>query len=156
MMNTTEEVGYCVGDIMRMNVFSMSKTESLLTCARTMRDKKIGALIITDSKMRPLGIVTERDMVRKAMVDDVTPSYLKAEDVMETSLITVSPSDALMDAMRLMRDHDIRHLPVVNKGKLVGFVTVKDLLSVQPELFELWAEHTTIVSRKERLLKREV
>jgi len=59
---------------------------------------------------------------------------------MAKDLLTISPRMDVFDAIRLMKDADVRHLPVIESGKLVGYITMKDILRIQPELFEILSE----------------
>jgi CBS domain-containing protein len=84
---------------------------------------------------KPVGIVTERDLVRKGIIGrlDVHSSI---EKVMSSPLITISKNTTLSEATKLMIEKEIRRLPVVENGKLVGIITATDVLNISPRAFE--------------------
>jgi CBS domain-containing protein len=133
------KTGYKVGDCMTMHPITVNKTTTLKECADIMADKHVGSLLV-EEKGKVVGIVTEQDLVRKGMAKLLDPSKAFVDKVMETELMTISPDKDLYDALKLMSDYNIRHLPVIEKGKFVGFLTIKDVLKIQPQLFELIVE----------------
>lgn len=108
---------------------------SVSQCAKLMETNHIGSLIIKEGAT--MGIVTEQDIVRKVVAKDLNPETTEIKSVMETNLFTITGKEDIYDAMVLMRDKNIRHLPVVQNGDLIGFLTIKDILKIQPQLFEL-------------------
>lgn len=74
---------------------------------------------------------------------------------MATDLVTISPGKDVYDALILMRNHDIRQLPVIEKNKLVGFLTSKDILKIQPELFDLFIEKYELREEQRKLSESE-
>jgi signal-transduction protein with cAMP-binding, CBS, and nucleotidyltransferase domain len=133
------KTGYKVGDAMTMHPVTIQKETTLQECAKLMSDKHVGSLLVED-KGKIAGIITEQDMVRKAMAELLDPATTQAEKIMEIELITISPDKDIYEALILMRDYNIRHVPVLDKGKFVGFLTIKDILKIQPQLFELIVE----------------
>jgi signal-transduction protein with cAMP-binding, CBS, and nucleotidyltransferase domain len=109
-----------------------------------MSNEKLGAVIITNKEKKPIGIITERDLVVRVVAKNNKPDQVKAKEIMTTPLITVEPDTAINDAARKMRQLNIRRLGIVYKNNLVGIVSDKDLLSVMPELIEIIQEHTRI------------
>lgn len=108
-------------------------------CADLMKKERIGALIVKDG-LQMVGIFTERDMVRRAMTQEKPPSEITAREVMTTDIVSVEPGSDIAEAIRLIKDYNVRHLPVINNGELVGVVTSKDILKLQPALFDIFAE----------------
>jgi len=133
------KTGYKVGDCMTIHPVTVKKETTLKECADLMKDKHVGSLLV-DEKGKVVGIVTEQDMVRKGMAALLDPAKTPVEKIMETELMTISPDKDLFEALKQMRDYNIRHLPVLDKGKFVGFLTIKDILKIQPQLFEIIAE----------------
>jgi signal-transduction protein with cAMP-binding, CBS, and nucleotidyltransferase domain len=82
-----------------------------------------------------LGIVTEADFVRRVVLEGHSKDA-QVSTIMTRDLVTISPGMDVFDALQLMKDADVKHLPVVDNDKLVGFVTLKDLLKIQPALFD--------------------
>jgi CBS domain-containing protein len=131
------ETGIRVLDAMTENPIVVGPSTSLKECAKLMSKEHVGALLVKD-RGKLLGIITECDIVRKLVAMDVQPSKAKATDVMTAEgLRTVSPEADIFEALTAMRDFDIRHLPVVDGGRLFGLVTMKDILKIEPDLFDL-------------------
>lgn len=89
--------------------------------------RRIGAVLVLEGG-RPVGIVSERDIVRCLAVKGGAVMDLEARDVMTSPVITIRPEESVCDAMELMTDRRIRHLPVVESGELVGIVSIGDLV----------------------------
>jgi len=93
-----------------------------------MSNKRIGALVVVD-RGDVAGIVTERDFAQKMTQDDRTPRNTTVRDVMSAPVVRVRPDQTTEDCMVLMGTHHIRHLPVVDDGKLVGMISIRDLVN---------------------------
>ncbi|MBS3165236.1 CBS domain-containing protein [Candidatus Woesearchaeota archaeon] len=130
------KTGYQVGDAMTKKPITVPPSITVEECARIMAEKHIGSMIIIE-KGRAKGIVTEQDIVRKVIAPGKSPAKTPLGDIMVTELVTVAPDSDVYDALVLMREHNIRHLPVVHKDEMVGFLTMKDVLKIEPQLFEL-------------------
>ena len=133
------KTGYKVYDCMTTKPISISSEASLEECAKIMAQNHVGALVIKENH-HSKGLITEQDIVRKAIARGINPLTKKVRDFMETKLHTISPNDDIYDALIKMRDSNIRHLPVVDKGQMVGLLTLKDVLKIEPQLFELLVE----------------
>ena len=131
--------GYKVYDCMTTKPISVSSGASLEECAKVMSENHVGALVIKDNHDSK-GLITEQDIVRKVIAMGINPLTKNVKDFMEKKLLTVSPNDDIYEALIKMRDSNIRHLPVVDKGKMVGLLTLKDILKIEPQLFELLVE----------------
>jgi len=120
-----------------------------------MREQQTGSLLVTDGEQL-LGIVTERDVLR-AVAEDV-PLDTPISEVMSKDLVTAEPSTSLREAARIMTERWIRHLPVLEGGRLVGIVSQRDLAGVlagalnEPEELHRLIEASEMV--RERRLKR--
>ena len=113
-----------VKDLMTKNVVTIDLFKTVFDAAVLMSEKEIACLVIIDDKT-PIGIVTERDFVRK-VVSKKTPLDAKISEIMSKPLITVDPDSSLRDAARLMINNKIRRLPVVKENKLVGILVASD------------------------------
>lgn len=133
------KTGYKVMDAMTTKPIAVDQNTTLLDCARTMDEKHVGAVVVRDNE-HSLGIITEQDIVRKVVAKGINPLTEKAKDYMEKKLITISPDKDIYDALILMRDNNIRHLPVVEDDKMAGLLTIKDILKIEPQLFEIIVE----------------
>lgn len=104
-----------------------------LVAAQLMRQHHVGALVVVDAleKSRPLGILTDRDLVLGLMAEGLDPEIFTAGDIMSTELVLASPEMDAMDAVQLMRNNRLRRLVIVDDaGRLVGIVTMEDVLEL--------------------------
>jgi CBS domain-containing protein len=109
---------------MTKRVLTIESKETVLEGAKLMSQKEVGDLIVVDNEM-PVGIVTERDFVRRIMARGKTLDT-KISDVMSSPLVTISPDASVRGAARKMVKHRIRRLPVLKEHKLVGIIVVSD------------------------------
>ncbi len=116
-----------ISDVMTGNPRTLSAEDSILDAARVMRDDDIGDVIVTrDGAL--VGIVTDRDIIVRAIAEGRTPEATKIGDVASQEIVTISPEDPVDQAISLMRDKAIRRLPVCDEeGKPVGVVSLGDL-----------------------------
>jgi signal-transduction protein with cAMP-binding, CBS, and nucleotidyltransferase domain len=101
---------------------------------------KIGSLIVKNNS-EPEGLITESDIIRKVVSMDLKASEITIDKIMTKNLISIYPGSELNEAARVMAKNNIRRLPVVNNGSLVGILTSTDVLMVSPELTELLVEN---------------
>lgn len=135
-----------VKDVMSSPVITVDETETADKVAQYMDTHQLGCIIITDKDGRPLGIITERDLITRVLAKNKLASKLKAKNVMTTPLITISPDETLSNAARQMSRLNVRRLGVLYKGDLVGIISSKDILAITPELLETIQEKTRIES----------
>lgn len=128
------ETGYKVCDAMTENPITVSKSISLMECADAMKKNHVGALIINDKNS--LFIITEQDIVRNAVAAGLDPKKTKVSDIMTRIEYTIEPEKDIFDALVIMKDFNIRHLPVLDKNQMIGLLTLKDVLKIEPALFE--------------------
>ena len=126
-------------DAMTMKPVMVKPDTSMKECARIMADSKVGSLIIKEDE-KLLGIIKERDIVRTVVLENVDASKAKVKDYMVRDVVTISPEVDIYDALVTMKDYDVRMLPVLDGKELIGLLTVKDILKIEPQLFELLAE----------------
>ncbi|HKY11648.1 MAG TPA: CBS domain-containing protein [Nitrososphaera sp.] len=132
-----------VRDIMNSPVVSASPDDTIHDIAKKMKDGNIGSIIIME-KDKPVGIVTDWDIVSKALVNDSKPSQIKSKEVME-ELYTIEGEESITEAARLLRKHNIKRLGVVYKNRLVGIISSSDVIAVTPDLVEIVSEKSTII-----------
>ncbi|MFB3107781.1 MAG: cyclic nucleotide-binding/CBS domain-containing protein [Candidatus Binatia bacterium] len=113
--------------MMSRSLRSIPPDASLLEAARLMRDSKIGALLVQDREQF-VGVVSETDLVRKAMAGGEAPLDQPVKSVMSSPIITIEIDRSAHDASDQMAEHGIRHLAVTQDGEIVGMISVVDLL----------------------------
>lgn len=119
-----------VRDILRKKgaeLFTVSPDASVLDALKLMSEKNIGGVLIMDGQLLK-GIFTERDYARKIVLKGKNSADIRIGEVMVTGLITVSSESTTSECMKLMTDRTIRHLPVVDEGKLVGLISIGDVV----------------------------
>ncbi len=109
------------------DVLSISPTESVFDAIKLMGDKGIGALIVMDGDALA-GIVTERDYARKVILKGRSSHETPVKDIMTAGVLTTSADQTVDSCMNVMTDKRIRHLPVVDDGKVTGMVSIGDLV----------------------------
>ena len=116
-----------VKHIMIEDVVTAKPHITVKDAVRTLQEKHVGSIVITDNNEKCVGIFTERDAIR-IIANDV-PLETPIEQVMTKNVATIGEEASLEEAKRLIISHGIRHLPVVdNKGKLIGLLSVRKLL----------------------------
>jgi len=127
--------GIKVGDIMTRNFVSVKPETNLISCAREMMKKRVGSLVLKDGQ-KLAGLLTEKDIIwaltKKSQKD---LSKIKAKDIASRKIATIKPSSDLYEALQRMKKLKFRRLPVVVDGNVIGMLTLKDVLRIQPELF---------------------
>ena len=115
-----------IRELMTLNPVSMPGTASVHEAARAMRDADIGDVIVIEHN-QVCGIITDRDIAVRIVAEAKDPATTALADICSHSLLTVMSTDSVEHAVRLMRTHAIRRLPVVEEGKAVGIVSLGDL-----------------------------
>jgi len=116
-----------VKGVMTKPIITVDKDGSVNEAAKTMSEKRIGCIVVTDAGT-PVGIATERDILQRVVVEGLDVSKVKMKDIMSEPLITINGNMPIINAIRMMQKNNVRHLPIIEKGELVGIVTQRDLL----------------------------
>lgn len=122
-----------VRDIMRKDLHTIAVSSSIQDTAILMNDLKVSSLLIVDTYGNPVGLVTERDLVRRACVKDQLSSQVTNKEIMSSPLITIDAKSSASETIDLMLKNKVRHLLVVdnesgNSGKPIGIITPLDLM----------------------------
>jgi CBS domain-containing protein len=115
-----------VRDVMTPGVRSVSPSQSLAEAAEVMKGEDVGSVPVVEEG-RLAGIVTDRDIVIRAVADRRDPQTVKVDEVASRDLVTVEPEQDLDEALALMARHQVRRLPVVERGQLVGMLAQADV-----------------------------
>ena len=133
-----------VKDVMSSPVISIEENAPANRAAELMDKNDLGCIIVTNKEGKPLGIITERDLVVRVLSKNVKPDTLKANEVMTSPLITIEPDATISEAARRMSRLNIRRIGVMYKGQIAGLLSSKDILGVMPELIEIIQERARI------------
>ena len=109
-------------------IAKISQDSTIAEAANTFAERKIGALLVDDQDGAIVGILSERDIVRGMSQHGTSLHDLKVSELMTTNLIRCAPGDTVNEAMAMMTDRRIRHLPVFEDEQLVGFISIGDLV----------------------------
>lgn len=140
-----------VKDIMAVNVVTMPPDASVFEVSKSMSKMDIGSVIITD-KERPVGIITESDIVRRVVAKEKDTKTTTASEIMSSPIIHVVPGTGLTEAMRIMAKSNIRRIAVLKNNSLAGIITSRDILRWSPELIDILVESLRL--RNEEAQKR--
>lgn len=109
-------------------VWSIGPEATVFDAIQLMADKNIGALLVTQAD-RLVGILTERDYTRKVALKGKSSKQTAVKEILSGQVIHVSPDHTVEDCMRLMTDHRVRHLPVLEADRIVGVISIGDLVN---------------------------
>jgi CBS domain-containing protein len=109
------------------SVFSIGPAATVLDAAKVMNERHVGALVVTEGP-RLLGIITERDVLNRVVAAQLEPHRTIVSDVMSAPVVVCEPHTPRGECRAIMTNRRVRHLPVVDRGKLVGIVSIGDLL----------------------------
>ena len=121
----------------------LSPVDNVLAALQIMDNKNIGFLVVLDQATL-VGVVSERDFVRRVVLAKKPLESTPVADIMIRKVVTVDLGQTFADCLRLMHQHNIRHLPVVDAGKVITVISIRDLLS------EAVAHHAKIIAELER------
>ncbi len=109
------------------DIFSIRSDQSVLEAMKIMAEKEVGALIVLDGE-KTAGIITERDYARKIILKGRSSRETQVREIMTTKVIHAQPATTVEKCRALMSEKKIRHLPVLEDGKLCGMLSIRDLM----------------------------
>ena len=124
-------------------LWTVAPADTVLTALQIMVDKDIGLLAVMDGGTL-VGVLSERDCARRVLLAKKSPESTPVADVMVRNVVTIDVGRTFADCLRLMHQHGIRHLPVVDNGKVITVVSIRDLLG------EAVTHHAKIIEELER------
>jgi CBS domain-containing protein len=113
------------------NPLTLRETATVEEACRCMRDRRVGAVLVTDKRHRLVGIFTGRDAVARVLAESVDPKQATLAQVMTSAPKTMSPAQSAVDALRLMQDGGFRHVPVVDGRRIVSIVSRGDFRGLE-------------------------
>jgi signal-transduction protein with cAMP-binding, CBS, and nucleotidyltransferase domain len=130
------KTGLSVIEAMTKNLVSVSPKTTVFEVAKLMKREHVGSVIVEENK-KLIGILSEQDLVYKIVAQSKDPKKTLVKEIMVDDVISINPENDITEAMLKMSKLNVRRLPVVEEGKIVGMLTMKDILKVEPQLFEL-------------------
>jgi CBS domain-containing protein len=146
-----------VSHVMKTNVVSIDSEASVKDAASKMVQHEVGSLVVTEQEARPVGIITETDLLSRVLALGKNPKITKVKAIMSKPLIYGTPDMDFVEAARLMINNEIKKLPITKGERLVGILTITDVLAVHESMRELIQEETRGMIPKrfmKRLMKR--
>lgn len=125
------------------DLWTVAPTDSVLSALQIMSDRDVGCVVVLEHGAL-VGIVSERDCARRVVLAKKSPETTPIADIMVRNVVTADPSHTFADCLRLMHQHGIRHLPVIEGGRPVTVISIRDLLG------EAVAHHARIIAELER------
>lgn len=126
-----------VKDVMSKGIIAVEENATVDEAAKKMKDNEVGCILVAKEN-KVLGIITERDMVRRVLAEEKDPKETQVKDIMSKPVIAVREEADVEEAVAIMVKNGIRRLPVISSdNKLVGIVTAKDLATALAELSKL-------------------
>ncbi|GBD39861.1 MAG: CBS domain-containing protein [Deltaproteobacteria bacterium] len=118
-----------VGKLCRREVVWVNLGTTIKEIAQIMHDKNVGSVVVVDKERKPIGIVTDRDIVIRVINEDLNPAQIYVDDVISSNILTLREDMGLIEALEYMKGKGVRRFPVVDsEGKLVGIITVDDIV----------------------------
>lgn len=151
------KTGYKVGDVMTISPIVISSDKNIVDCSKLMKDKHVGAVVIREKEddKSKIGLLTEQDIVREVIAKGKDPLNTRLSEVMVENLVTISPDKDVFDALSKMKELNIRHLPVIDNEEMVGLLTLKDILKIEPQLFELMVDRIELREEERKPIHRK-
>ena len=131
-----------IRNIMVREVVTTKIDSTVEEAVKLMNEHEIGCLIVTQND-EPIGILTERDLLKRILAKSKDLEKMKVEEVMSKPLISVEPNAQLGDVSRIMFEKNIKKMPIIKKGELLGLVTLTDILRIQPQLIKMYKIFST-------------
>jgi len=132
-----------VRDIMNSPVITAIPSDNIADIAMKMKEHTVGSVIITENE-KPVGIVTDWDVVSKVVASNLEPSSVAAAKVMQP-IHTVEAGEGITEAARILRKNNIKRLGVVYKDRLAGIISSSDVIAVTPELVDVVSEKAAMI-----------
>lgn len=125
-----------VKDVMSKPIITIEESKTAKEAGELMKKTRKGCLIITKNK-KSVGIISDSDLIKRVISADKKASKITLKKIMSRPLVTVAPEDDILVAVRKMRNNNIHRLPVIEKGKVVGLISLSDIAKTSPEMLDL-------------------
>ena len=126
-----------VGQIMTERLETISPSSTTQEAAKKMRDKKVSSLVVVDMEDKPMGIVTERDLVRQVCTKAISSDTVMVQHIMSSPLATIDANSSIEVAADIMIQNKVRHLLVMDENKTLGIITPSDFTGYLKEKLNL-------------------
>jgi len=130
--NWRRKIVITVGDLLekkRRKVFTIKRDDTVQDALEIMAREKVSSLPVVDDEGLLIGIISERDYIRKAVPERKAPWEIYVRDLMTEKILSITKSDSLKECMKIMSSNRIRHLPVMEESKILGMMSITDVVS---------------------------
>ena len=130
--NWRRKIVITVGDLLekkRRKVFTIKRDDTVQDALEIMAREKVSSLPVVDDEGLLIGIISERDYIRKAVPERKAPWEIYVRDLMTEKILSITKSDSLKECMKIMSSNRIRHLPVMEESKMLGILSITDVVS---------------------------
>lgn len=141
-----------IEDIMVESVVTVEADATVMKAIKLMNEHEIGCIVVT-RRGKPVGIVTERDMLKRVIAKAKSPQKTKVREIMTKPLISGQPEMDIEEATRLMFEKKIKKLPVVEQNRLIGLITLTDVARFQPQVIKILKKLSSHMAPPKRLKK---
>ncbi len=142
-----------VGDVMTRKFVHLHPDTSLIECAKSMIKNRVGSIVLKEEDNLK-GIITEKDIVW-AVSKNSNLKKIKASDVATKKILTIKPETPLKEAIGKMNKNKLRRMPVISNKKVIGYVTLKDIVKFIPSIFEESRGYEKIREEEEKIKKSQ-
>jgi len=125
-----------VKNIMTKPVVAIDSEKNARHAGELIRKTRKGALIVLKNN-RPVGILTDSDLIKKVVAKNLTPSRVKVKNIMSKPLVVIGPNEDITVATKKLKRSNIKRLPVVEKGKIIGIISLTDIAVASPEMINI-------------------
>lgn len=125
-----------VKDIMSKPVYKIDENKSVKDAAEVIKRTRRGFLVVVKGN-KPVGVLSDSDIIRKTVAANKLPSKMKVKDVMTRYFVSISSDEDMLNAVRKMKKGNVHRLPVIDDGKLVGVLSLTDVARTSPEMLDL-------------------
>ena len=139
-------------DVMAQEVVTPEEDVSAKKAAEIMAQEGVSAIIVT-SQGKAKGILTERDILKRIVVEDKDSRKTKVKEIMSSPLVTIEPSTDLEKAAHLMFEKKIKNLPVIHENRLIGLISLQDICKLQPEILRILRQAMETPKNLQKVLK---
>lgn len=143
------KTGFKVCDAMTKKPVVVSLDSSIEESAKIMNKHRVGSVLVKDGE-KVAGIITDQDIVRKVIAKGILPKTSKVSKHMSKNLVTITPEKDIFEAVNIMANENVKQLPVMDGRKMIGLITQKDILKLEPELFDLLADKLEIKEEEQK------
>jgi len=140
-----------VRDIMSRPVITAKESDTVADVAKLMTKHDVGCVLVSGKAGNTVGIITERDIVQRIAAKNLVASEVKVGETMSKPVVTINSAAGVTEAAKLMNQRKIRRLAVMENEKLIGILTMKDILEVTPALMDLISERSRVGTERPRL-----